>query len=189
MSDDLQLWDRLACDDNESWEAFKQYRDMMPHRIRNVVGWPVATVQSWSKANHWEERIRAYDGHLDGMFQREREETLKRGAREITAEHLAILATARQVIDLEFAKILQATQNGGDKPGAVMRPGDVIKLTELVIKMERLSLGETTENVGTNDLDLSSLSDAEFEAYQAIHEKMKAARDAKAGGPSGDAGG
>lgn len=176
MADTLKIplqWERLPCDTAEGWEAFKSYRDMRPHRIQNVCGWPTYRVQEWSKACNWEKRVRAYDAHLDGVFRGELEATLQQSAKEVAAEHMSMLAMARQICTLEFSKMLELTLKGGSAPGAAMRVGEVIKLSEIVVKLDRLVRGESTENVAKS-ADLSKLTDAELEVYERALSKVDA---------------
>lgn len=163
-------WGRLACDTDESWLAFVAYRDgRPPRRLRSVCCAPVLDVQRWYIEHGWRERVSAYDAHLDTVMREERETVLRQKTQEIAAEHMAVLANARQICDLEISRILETTRNCKG-PNVVMKTGELIKLMELVIKMERLVRDQTTENLGTG-IDLSKLTDEELEEYQRLLKK------------------
>lgn len=162
-------WGRQACDTNESWEAFVEYRDMRNRRLRRVTKAPVAQVQQWYREHGWRERIAAYDSHLDGIIRAEREEVLRQATREVAAEHMEILASAREVCALEFARIASLTRESRGA-NAVLKTPELIKLLHETVKLDRLVRNESTENVSTG-IDLSKLTEEELETYGRLLDK------------------
>lgn len=166
-------WERQLIDTNESWQAFVLYRDMPPPRkTRRVFGPTVLNVAKWYSEHAWEKRVAAYDAHLDKIRREERERIMAQSARDVAVEHMALLADARDVVSHELS--LLANQAREQRVAGFIKPGDLIKLAEMTMKFDRLVRGETTENVGTGELDLSKLSDDEFDRYQELVAKMRA---------------
>lgn len=172
----IEVWDRLPCDNEESWQAFVSYRDHVPpRRIRAVAYGTARQVQEWYQANGWKERVVAYDQHMDSIVREERETILRQKTQDVAAEHMAALALARQIVDTELARILSVTkggENGSHAPSAVLKPAEVIKLMEVVIKYDRLVRDQSTSNTSEVGPDLEKLSPEEFEAYGKLVDKM-----------------
>ncbi len=134
---------------------------------------PMAHVSKWHKENNWHARCVAYDGHLDEIIRSEREAILRQCTRDVSAEQMSMLANARQICAIEFARILEVTKNAGSGASAVLKPAEVIKLTDIVVKLERLVRDQSTENT-TKTTNLGTLSAEEFEAYGRLLEKIDA---------------
>ena len=162
-------WERQPCDDELSWPEFVKYRDApSPRRLIRPSSVSTRELHTWYQACNWGERVAAYDRHLDGIVRAEREAYLAQSAKEVAAHHMAILQGSRELLDRETAKLLQLSK---DSEGfGVIKPAELIKLTELVVKMDRLVRGDTTENAGTT-FDGSKLTLEEVLALEALAEK------------------
>jgi hypothetical protein len=97
----------------------------------------------------------------------EREKIYRRSAREIAIDHMVLLASVRELTTKEFGKLVESSRNS-EMPGLV-KPNTLVRMAEVVVKLDRLVRGETTENVGTTDMDLSQLSPEEL---RTMHELM-----------------
>lgn len=171
----LDPWERQPYDSDESWSVFVEYRDQNPPRrglqvfVKGRAVSPIK-VATWMREHYWAERVAEYDRHLDGIRLREREAFLRQSAKEITAEHMRILAISRDVAYREIAK-LQATV--AESAGEVLRPRDLFALIESATKLDRLIRGESTENIQENGPDLSHLSEEELSALGSMLEKSE----------------
>lgn len=161
----LLAFERQPYDTEDSWPVFVTFRDQVPPRRaltiqvrgRNVD--PVA-VSRWMASHYWLERVAEYDRHLDGIRQGIRERLLAQTTADVTAEYMATLANARDIVTREMAK-LAATVSASN--GEVLRPRDLIHMADTILKMDRLIRGEATERVAT-DGDLAHLTDAQLAA-------------------------
>lgn len=151
-------WERQASETEEAWLAFRSYRDSPPDQrsITRAASVRLSTLSKWYREHSWEDRCRAYDAMFDKVRVEEREAIYRRKARENAIDHMLILADMKDLVGREFAKLREASRDS-DMHGLV-KAADLIKLAETMIKLERLVAGQTTENVGTTDLDLAKLS-------------------------------
>lgn len=161
-------WERQEFDQDEEFQAFVQYRDQMaPRRLRGLG--PTAKVAMWYRDFNWQSRIAAYDTWIDSIFLKERAEALGRAAKK-QAEDLALtLGDAHEFLNMELNKFLQSTKKHSDVNQ--LRPHEMVRLLEQVVKLKRLVAGESTENPGPG-VDLSKLSLDELRALEALHRKL-----------------
>ena len=177
------LWGRLPTDTDESWQAFVEYRDMrIPRRLKSTTKVPVADVYKLYKDHGWRDRVGAYDAHLDELIREEREAVLKQEAREIAAEHMSLLASARSICATEWARIDTLTRESRGA-NVNLKTSELIKLTELTVKMDRLVRDQTTVNVAAG-IDLSKLTDEELVIYEKLVDKAQAEKRAEEAEPT-----
>lgn len=159
-------WDRQPYDSELSWRAFQTYRDRLPRSRAIVLDGralnPIEVV-AWMRDHFWIERCAEYDRHLDGLRQSEIEAVHAQSARDIAAEHMELAGSARAIAARELAKLREASENSAYES---LKPRDLIRLLDLVVKVDRLVRGESTESVDVRDL--SSLSDADLEEIERI---------------------
>lgn len=162
-------WEQHPCDTGDSWEAFKKYRDLRPpRRQRAVLGYATSRVNEWFNDNNWPQRVSAYDAHMERVAQTEREQFVKQKTQEITADHMAILQTARFLVQSELDKLMDASKMS--EAHGLLKPADVAKFMELSIRFDRLIRGETTDN--ETRVDLSMLSVDDLRAVREIRKKV-----------------
>lgn len=163
-------WERQYADTDASWEAFRKFRDTKtPRRLIMQRGTATAQIYKWYKDLAWDSRVRAYDAHVERILLEERDQLLRQHASEIAAEHMAMLQTARDITQRELDKLLRKV--GEDDEYSHLKPVEITKLMEAVIKYDRLIRGETTENT-EHKIDLSSLSLEEVRMYERLKEKV-----------------
>ena len=163
----MNLWDRQAVDTDESWPFFQAYRDQNPPRRlepvrctpKGAVSPAVDKLRAWYRDHGWRDRVAAYDAHVDGIIQEEREDRLREDVRAMTARHLAILQDAGELVADQLAKYLRSARES-DMHG-LLKPNEIAKIMDLTVKLERLTRGESTERIEA-DVDLTSLSDEEL---------------------------
>lgn len=182
VTDAVQLpkpWERQPNESDHAWLCFCAYRDMHPsERLLKRAGVADSVTKSkWYREHNWSDRCKAYDDHMSSIVQEERETMLRRTSRELAFEHSMQMAEMRDFWLREFAKY-QAQSRESEMPAPV-KFGELLKLGEMTVKLQRLLSGETTENVGTTDLDFSKLS---LEELRTLHElTAKAKKDPNAG--------
>ncbi len=162
-------WERQHFDTDESFEAFKLFRDSRPpRRVLAQRGYPTSSLYAWFRDHAWAERVRAYDAHTDSILLGEREALLRQNAQQISAEHMALLHSARDLAQRELDKMLSRSVDNDEMN--LLRPGELVKLLETVIRYDRLIRGESTENID-QQIDLSALTLDELLTYKALREK------------------
>lgn len=172
--DQVYPWERCVDEDESSWERFKAFRDSP--RPRKVVRPGAGRTQDlYDLAGRWRwfERVAAYDRHMDRVHQAVVEGYIKQDAKEVAMEHMAILRDARELVSIEYDRLLRRAKDCAID--GVIRPTDLIRLTEVMIKYDRLVRGEATQNVQTVG-DLSEMSIEELREAQALAKKMNAPR-------------
>ncbi len=92
--------------------------------------------------------------HMDEIRTAERAAVEKLTAHEVALAHMTTLHDFQSVVMLEVDKFLKACQ-GTDMP--VLKPGELVKMMDLVVKYQRLIQGQTTEKIDTS-IDVSKVS-------------------------------
>ena len=163
------IWSRQPCDNEDSWKAFVLYRDQRaPRRLSKVFGFPSAKVAEWFRTNCWADRVAAYDRHMDEILVAEREEALKTETKAITAGHMAILADARELAEKEMSKFLADSQ-ASDRSG--LKFSDLVKLVDLVVKLDRLLQDKPGEITDDRSIDFSQFTTEELETLKRLGDK------------------
>lgn len=169
------IWERGPLDTDQSWPYFVAYRNITSGartlaRIKNEpsndVKRPVLRGESptleklsqWYLDQSWHDRVQAYDTHMDSVFQEEREALARLGGRKLAAEQMALLQTGKDAVEIELEKLLALAR---DSEHAALKPGELVKLMETVLKYQRLVAGESTEVIEERS-DLSDMSDEEL---------------------------
>ncbi len=164
-------WERQPAETEEAWLAFRAYRDMPPEerQIRRTAAKAISTLSRWYRDHNWDERVKAHDAVMDKISVEERKKIYERSAREIAIDHMEILADLRDIAKTELALFADSMRQQS-MPGSI-KPRDLVRFVEVGIKMDRLVRGETTENVGTTDLDVSKLSLQEVKDLEKLMRK------------------
>lgn len=140
---------------SKAFEAFVTYRDLGSCRstakVAQKLGKTKTLIDRWSTKHNWVERVLAWDKEQDRFV---RDNNLKEISK-MRKEHAELASKT-------LSKALEALENLLIED---IRPGDIAKLIEVGVKVERLSLGETTENqqiISNNKLNLSNLTNEEL---------------------------
>lgn len=174
------LWERQPQDSNESWPYFRAYRDLTGTRqlrrvrlaVTGATAPPMEQLKEWYDAHGWKERVAAYDAHMDALFQEEKEALLKQSARDMAAEHLAIVQDAAEIAQRGLEALVQAARE--NEAVGLLKPGELIKLMEAAIKLGRLVKGEATERgESKSTLDFSGHTVQELRQLAALRDKAK----------------
>jgi len=175
-------WEQWEGEPEEAFAAFVQYRDQTkPRAILRVFGARNTKLLEWSQTFEWKRRVLAYDRHHDAIRLEATESVLAQKGAEVAAEHLLLLKDTRELVARELKKLVEASRNS-DMPG-LLRTNDLIKMTDMVVKLDRLLRGESTENLGvTDELDYSGLTIEEIKQLKDLRAKAK-----RGNGPGGEA--
>lgn len=154
-------WEKQPGETQLEFSQFRYYRDMpQPRRILGVLHG--STAEKWEMASrcNWVSRTEQYDDHISNVAIAERERVVKEQAAAITEDHFRLLQGVREIAIRETSKWLNdvRTQDGQ----SLIKISDLVKVVDCAVKLDRLSLGETTENVGGGHQDLSMLSPEEL---------------------------
>lgn len=83
-------------------------------------------------------------------------------------EHRTLLGDARAIVALEWEKLAKQVLASGDT--SALTVSELTKLTDNIIKLERLTAGQVTVRKA---IDLSSLTDEELEIAEYLADKTK----------------
>ncbi len=166
-----QPWERQEAETEEAWAAFRTYRDMPPdaRMMTRAATRSTATLSKWFNEHGWAARCREYDAKFDSIRVEEREAMYRRQAQQIAIDHMLMLSDARELVQREVAKWTAASRDSAMH--GLVKVADLTKLFEMVVKLDRLVRGETTENVGSKDLNYANLSTDELDTLNALLDK------------------
>ena len=189
-----ELWDRMPGESVRNYEYFCAYRDMrytpasgaddVPkldltrersiRRIAEQLGKSRQTIGDLSSRFNWQTRCDAYDLYILRR-QRDKNEAKILKMRE---NHAAI---GEQMLKRAMRRLLSITDGE-------IEAGDMVRMVDIGVKVERLSRGESTEKqevsgktavthsgsvtVAQDIPDLSALSEEEMDAYERILDKL-----------------
>jgi len=133
----MEQWERQSGESARAFQAFTIYRDLGPDRSITVVARKLrkqaALISRWCSQWRWVRRVEAYDSHLDALRRKAREKSIERAERRQLRISRALQAKAA-----ERLKGLQASD---------LKPRDMITAITEGIKLERLVLGQATEQI------------------------------------------
>lgn len=170
---DRQPWERQEGESEEAFRGFTAYRDQpVPRSLARVSGARMNVQVEWCAIWKWRERAAAWDAHLDRIRLAEKEELVRQNGKELAAEHMRLLKNVRDVAQIEAEKFANVALSS-DLPS--IKIAELAKLTEIVVKLDRLVRGESTENTSNETkVDLSSASiDALREAQEALEKALR----------------
>lgn len=152
----VQPWERIDGESDSEWEGFVLYRDAaypqgiapgapyVPRRqaaICELLEVSRGTLGTLMSRRLWHLRALHYDRHVDSLRQDVRESEL----RKVTREHTRSLSSLRTLIEGEVAKHKARAEE--DPTVAVTSLKESVEMLERVIKLDRLVLGASTDNV------------------------------------------
>jgi hypothetical protein len=165
------LWDRWEGEPDDAWNAFRAYLDMPPDR-RRIDKTSVArkeTIGRWYRDFDWYKRVTAFDEQNEAIYTAElRREYLNKAAVEHARYTETQLSDMQELWDREIVKLLDSVRKSDQY---ILKVRDLLKLGEMKFKMERLLSGQTTENVGTTEIDYDNLSADELLKLNELMEK------------------
>lgn len=154
------IWERQPGETDAAWFVFRLYRDL-PYektqtrsKLATYKWWlelkgkvrqsPVDTAPNywnlWESKHDWRKRVLAYDEEMDRLRLAER----RRAIEEAEDRHAMM---ARKALAIALKKLLSIDAD-------LLTPYQAARFLELGVRIERLALGETTENVGHHELPI-----------------------------------
>jgi hypothetical protein len=136
-------WNRQLRETSRSYELFCVYRNLGPERSlakakESAKGIPsVARLKVLSRKWNWVQRARAYDDCLE----RQRRQQQEKDRRIMHERHAKIALLGQNIAVKGLENLLGKVQNGEQ-----VAPGDLSRLLDTSVKVERLARGESTEN-------------------------------------------
>lgn len=146
----MNPWDRREDEDEAQFAAFRVYRDQENRPRKILRAGSMANkdqLVEWSKTYQWKERSAAYDAMLDQAGIDAAKEQVIATSKEIAKKHAAMLATAANVCMRELEMLLASSEESRC-PGLI-KPAELARLMDLVIRYERLNVGLATDSTTT----------------------------------------
>lgn len=176
---EVRAWERQDTEPETAYEAFKGYLIQTPPRrlAHSSVKHSSSELSDLYNEWRWGERILAYDRHMQGLRDAEREALLKQDEKERVGKMLGLLETTGEILMREAAKLFKDSQKS--QVSGLLKPSELNKLMVTWITMQRLIHGESTSNVGVVDTSLEKLSIEEIRELQRLQAKMSDEDDGK----------
>lgn len=135
LSLDREVWERQPKESTPAWQAFIHYRDMETRSQRKVAATldkAPSIIAHWGRRWKWQERVIAWDNHLNGVYLSQRE----KGQKEMAENHIKLSKGIQ-------AKVAQRLRTLRPED---MSAGDIGRLLDVAVKIERLAMGAPTEH-------------------------------------------
>lgn len=175
-------WERNSTESDVQWRCFLRYRntgsmngDTPGRRIKKSVadleGVHPVDLQKWSAEHGWRERATLYDMHLDSISLEATEKNIK----DMHKRHIRSARLLQRFANTEMGKLAVKAEERTHDPVDDAKPGDVARILDTGVKLERLSSGEATERTENSDgLNLSKLTVDELKLLKQLKEKASA---------------
>jgi len=135
-----EIWERFERETRKAYDAFCKYREMGKGRsyakIEEKFGLNRCSVERWGKTWKWVERVDQWDRHMDKIL----EKRLRDDAIDMRERH------TKQAMAMQ-SKVINRLNTLNE---AELTVPDLLKMFDVSVKVERLSRGESTENVNQN---------------------------------------
>lgn len=164
------IFQRQPCDTDDSWPAFVEYRDQSPPRQLRFTRFGVEQTRRWYLDHGWKARVAAFDVWLDEVRLQHYGDAIKQPAKAVAAEHMGILQDMRDILRREVDKWQKTIAENKGAP--FLKLSELTRLTDVVMKYDRLVRGEATERIG-DETDYSKLTPDELLALQRILAKTR----------------
>lgn len=148
-----KAWERQVKEPIHLFEAFCVYRDMPSRSIEGVaaaVGRNPQTLKSLSQSWQWIARAQAWDIEMDRRIRdRGVDAIAKMHERQINVAMgmQAAVASETRALVQTIRNMDEQAEEAGIQRTMILRMKDYIRLYEVATKQERLSRGESTDNV------------------------------------------
>lgn len=172
-------WERNSYESDTQWRCFLRYRntgsmngDTPGRRIKKAVadleGVHPVDLQKWSVEHGWRERATLYDMHLDSISL----EATEKNIRDMHKRHIREARLLQRFAGTEMGKLAAKAEERTHDAVDDAKPGDVARIMETGVKLERLSSGEATDHTQTSGgMDLTKLNVDELKLLKELHQK------------------
>lgn len=144
-----QSWERQKGESAQAFEAFLTYLELGPERSLHAVGQRLGKsrglMERWSSANHWVERCRAWDNHL----QQEARRAAVAQVRQMNKRH------ANMALQIQEAAMKALKELGCN----MVNPKNFAAIVKLSTELERQSLEAQAADLGRDGAGASEQED------------------------------
>lgn len=172
-------WERQPREGDVAWQLFQAYRDMAypegpggGFRPRDLAafckagGWDLRDMRKIAESHDWNNRTGLFDRMIDSHKVQAGVATLP----EVLEDHKRVLTTVRRLVACEMEKWLQLCLTS---PEPQVKIRELQRLLDVGVKLDRLTYGESTENVKIEgEWDLSSATLEELQEIKAMGERF-----------------
>ena len=164
----LHPWDQQIKETSKAFRAFVVYRDMGLKRscygVAKELKLSSSSVLELSKRHNWQERVRAWDAHIDQKIQQEQIEAVK-----VMKKRQIALALKAQKAASKGLKQFIAQFNEERIPLSALKPDGLSKLLDTGCRLERLNRDEPEQSLSlTENSQFDNLSLEECESLRSL---------------------
>jgi hypothetical protein len=167
------LWDQQPKESSRAFAAFIAYRDMGLRRSCHAVAMQLklnpSSALELSKRHRWQERVRAWDQHVDQETQKEQIEAVK----IMKKRQIALALKAQKAAQKGLRRFIAQFNDDRVSPYAT-KPDGLSKLMEAGCRIERLNRDEPEQSVTlTQSSKYDNLTLEECESLRALMAKAQ----------------
>jgi hypothetical protein len=167
-------WERQPFDTDVQWAAFREYL-MLPlprtvEALAEKTGLHPGKLQRWAQKGCWVIRTNSLDDYVHDKFQERVESYVETRAQDYVERHTSVLRKGFDLLDRELDKYLELSRAGDAVGVPTLPPQHLIRLLEQVVKLERLTHGDTTEKVEL-DFDMTKYTLDELKNLKELQQK------------------
>jgi hypothetical protein len=172
----INLWAQQPKESSRAFAAFVAYRDLGLRRscaaVADQLKINTSSVLELSKRHGWQERVKAWDAHIDQETQKE-----QLGAvRIMKKRQIALALKAQKAAEKGLRKFIAQFNDDCISPAA-MKPDGLAKLMEAGCRIERLNRDEAEQSVAlTQSSKFDNLTIEECENLRALITKAEGIR-------------
>lgn len=172
LATDRDLWERQGSESDKAWGAFVVFRDLpprertLPRMYFEITGKRIGQGAAQKVSMHyqryrarykWDDRVAAYDRHMDDIWLKELEGQRVRARIETVDLGRALRQKAAEALQ-ELRSVVYVTKTvDGQKvqvPRSSLSATQIVRLAEVGVKLERMALGEDDGEGGLHSLTL-----------------------------------
>ena len=166
-------WDQQPKESSRAFAAFIAYRDLGLRRSCHAVAQQLklnpSSVLELSKRHHWQERVRAWDSHVDQQTQKDQLEAVK----IMKKRQIALALKAQKAAGKGLRKFIAQFNDDYIAPSTI-KPDGLSKLLDTGCRLERLNRDEPEQNVTlTQGSKFDNLSLEECELLRSLMAKAQ----------------
>lgn len=174
------IFERQDWESDEQWATFQHYRNT-PSLVRSLDKTSHETyvrfrkVETYANEQHWKQRAIEYDRHLDHQAILGLSESKARAL--IRRERLETLQIFADVVkdELEAIRCQQAERKAKGATYSILKPSELVRFLKEPMLLERLLLGESTENLSVRGeaAALAELGEDELDQLETLATKVR----------------
>lgn len=143
----INPWDQQPKESSRAFAAFICYRDLGMHRscakVAEQLKMASPSVLELSKRHNWQERVRAWDAHVDKETQKEQIDAVKTMKRR----QIALALKAQKAAEKGLKNFIAQFNQGNRVSPYAIKPDALAKLLEMGCRIERLNRDEPEQSL------------------------------------------